>query len=82
MISGHETTDVQTLACIKKVYEEHSYLLDPHGAVAYDALDNFLVKHDGFTGVLLETAHPCKFLDVMCQVVDRDSVSMQIKCEN
>lgn len=79
LIFGHETTDTQTLACIKKVYKEHRYLLDPHGAVAYDALDNFLSKHDGYAGVLLETAHPCKFLDVMYQVVDRDSIPIPNK---
>ena len=41
--------------------------MDPHGAVAYLALKDSL--KDGEQGILLETAHPAKFLPVMKPLV-------------
>lgn len=58
-ISGATYSDDEIAATMKKCYEQTGYVLDPHGACAYQALKDNL--KDGETGVFLETAHPAKF---------------------
>jgi threonine synthase len=48
---------------VKKAYVETGYLLDPHGACGYRALEEGL--KEGEVGVFLETAHPAKFLETV-----------------
>ncbi|KAA6304049.1 Threonine synthase, partial [termite gut metagenome] len=62
-ISGASYNDGQIRETIKKVYRETNYLLDPHGACAYRALEELL--QPGQTGIFFETAHPAKFLETM-----------------
>lgn len=58
--------DADTLNTIKFVYDKYNYILDPHGAVGYYVLNSFLKnKKNNYTAILLETAHPAKFLDVI-----------------
>ena len=45
-------------------------LLDPHGAVGFKALNDYLSKHRGEQGIFLETAHPVKFYDVVEPVIN------------
>ncbi len=45
------------------------YTLDPHGAVAYLGLKKFLKPNQ--TGVLLETAHPAKFADILEPILNK-----------
>lgn len=59
-ISGYSYSDKQTRESIKKVYDEFGYMADPHGAIAYRALTEYLAEND-VVGVFLETAHPIKF---------------------
>ncbi|MDE1191246.1 MAG: hypothetical protein PW786_03795 [Arachidicoccus sp.] len=40
-------------------------MLDPHGAVAYKALEDYITTKPGNKGIILETAHPVKFPDVV-----------------
>jgi threonine synthase len=47
------------------VYAQTGYILDPHGAVAYKALQNYLMKHPLEAGFILETAHPVKFPEIV-----------------
>jgi threonine synthase len=63
--------DDTTRSTLKKIYEEHQYLLDPHGAVGYHALENYLADHPQQKGLVLETAHPVKFYDVVEAVIGR-----------
>ena len=42
-------------------YADHGYVLDPHGAVAYRALADYLQERPASRGIFLETAHPVKF---------------------
>jgi len=63
--SSMSVSDEETKTTIKKVYNDTGYLLDPHGAVAYKALNDYLQKHKNEKGILLETAHPVKFPDVI-----------------
>lgn len=60
-VKGFSYSDEQTFSCLKKVKEATGYVLDPHGAVAYLGLMDFLSQHPGYQGVFLETAHPGKF---------------------
>jgi threonine synthase len=60
-ISGYTVTDEQTRQTITSVYNDTGYVLDPHGAVAYYALNDYLKKHKDQKGIFLETAHPVKF---------------------
>lgn len=62
-ISGTTYTDEQIRETVKETWKEHHYLLDPHGACGYRALQGGLKP--GETGVFLETAHPAKFLETV-----------------
>lgn len=61
LISGYTVTDEATRDTIKKVYDSFHYILDPHGAVGYHALEAYLLAHPEQKGMVLETAHPVKF---------------------
>jgi threonine synthase len=54
-------SDEQTAKTMREVYEKYGYVLDPHGAVAFYALERYLEKNPGYKGFFLETAHPVKF---------------------
>ena len=63
-LSSYCITDAETKSTIQRVLQQYQYLLDPHGAVACNALEAYL--HDGNEkGIFLETAHPVKFYDVV-----------------
>ncbi len=66
-ISGCTYNDDQIRATIKQVFDTHKYLLDPHGAVGYQAVADNL--KEGEVGVFLETAHPAKFKDTVEPIV-------------
>ncbi len=63
VLTSYSITDEETINIIKQVYEQYNYLLDPHGAVAYYALQKYLNEHSNEKGIFLETAHPVKFPD-------------------
>ena len=69
-ISGYTITDDETKQIIKDVYHKKKYLLDPHGAVAYAALEKYQQANPGQKGIFLETAHPVKFYDVVEPVIN------------
>ncbi len=54
-------TDEITAETMREVYAKYDYVLDPHGAVGYFALEKYLEKHPDKRGFVLETAHPVKF---------------------
>ena len=64
-LSSFSVTDEETLATIKRVYLEYHYILDPHGAVGWLALEKHLQRQSGKKGIFLETAHPVKFPDAV-----------------
>ncbi|MBR5613098.1 MAG: pyridoxal-phosphate dependent enzyme, partial [Bacteroidaceae bacterium] len=66
-ISGATYTDEQIRETVKKAYQETGYLLDPHGACGYRALEEGL--KEGEVGVFLETAHPAKFLETVESII-------------
>ncbi len=66
-LSATSITDEQTKTTIRDVYDHHQYILDPHGAVGYLSLYEYLQAHPGQQGIFLETAHPVKFPEAVEQ---------------
>lgn len=70
-VKGFAFSDEATLEIMKKVFSDNDYLLDPHGAVGYLALTEFMKSSKG-KGIVFETAHPCKFMDVVKNISSDD----------
>ncbi len=68
-ISGYSVDDEKTLQTIRKVYAKYHYLLEPHSAVAYAALEQYLEENPGKKGFILGTAHPVKFPEAIEKAV-------------
>jgi threonine synthase len=83
-ILGFSFTDDQTVQGMKEIYEHFKYIIDPHGAVAYLGIKEFLKnemnnlkikdkdkkKTPHANCILLETAHPAKFADTVLKALD------------
>ena len=70
-IVGFAYEDSQVIAEIGHVYREHAYVLDPHSAIAWLALQDRLVDQPDARGVFLATAHPAKFREVVEPAIGR-----------
>lgn len=70
-LSSYSVSDAETLATIKEVYETENYILDPHGAVGYHALRQYIIDNPQQKGIFLETAHPVKFPSAVEQCINR-----------
>lgn len=66
-IASNTHNDVDTVAKMKEIYEKYSYTIDPHGAVGLLALEQYVKENniENYSGVVLETAHPTKFKDIV-----------------
>lgn len=64
-ISSYSFTDNETKEAMLKLYNDFTYVADPHGAVGYLGLKKYQETHPDTYGIFLETAHPVKFLDVV-----------------
>jgi len=64
-IYGYYFSDDATRNAMQSVYRASGYVLDPHGAVGYLGLKEFLKNNSDYTGIFLETAHPAKFNEVV-----------------
>ena len=53
------------------MYRRHGYLLDPHSAVAWLALHEYLAGEPDAPGVFVATAHPAKFREVVEPAIGR-----------
>ena len=70
-------SDSETLETIKKVYQRHKVLLEPHGSVGWSGLQHFLAfsandDNPSQVCVSLETAHPAKFPMEIQQILGFD----------
>ncbi len=70
LISGATYTDNMIKDTMQTCHKETGYILDPHGACGYRALQEGL--KDGETGVFLETAHPAKFKEKVDDILNID----------
>ncbi len=74
-LSSYSYDDITTASTIHRVYKTNNYILDPHGAVAFLAAEDFLDKLpttdiNKFKGaIILETAHPVKFPEVVEEAI-------------
>ncbi|QDO95064.1 threonine synthase [Formosa sediminum] len=68
-LSSYSFTDKETKVAMKEIYNDYSYIADPHGAVGYLGAKNYVETHPDAHCVCLETAHPTKFLDVVGEVI-------------
>ena len=65
-IQAYAFDDEQTKQAIKKGYSDYSYILDPHGAIAYLALQKLKESlGEEINGIFFETAHPAKFFEII-----------------
>lgn len=76
MISHCSVTDAETAQTISDVYQNCRYLLDPHGAVAYNGLLKYLAKHPSQKGIILETAHPVKFDETIKGITGQNAIEV------
>ncbi len=85
-VSSVSVSDEITKQTLLSVYKKYNYLCDPHGAVAYHALQSYLSTHTNDKGIFLETAHPVKFFDVVEPVTNEkvtvpESIQQQLQQE-
>lgn len=76
MITGFAYDDQQTRQAMREVYEKYSYVIDPHGAVGYLASEAWLADHPEDVTVVLETAHPSKFPETICEELGDDVLTI------
>jgi threonine synthase len=70
MIIGYSFSDNETIQAIKRVYQEHHYIVCPHTAIAWLALKKWQSNHpEPAIGIFLSTAHPCKFPEVFPEAI-------------
>jgi threonine synthase len=67
-IKGYSYTDEQIRTVIHDVYHKTGYILDPHGAIGYMALKEYMNSFDA-CGIFLETAHPAKFHSIVEKII-------------
>lgn len=75
-ISGFSFSDAETEEAIQEVHQKYNYVIDPHGAVGYLASEAWLAAHPEDSTVILETAHPSKFPEVITKVLGEHSIEI------
>ena len=68
LICGATYSDEQIKETMRQCYNETGYILDPHGACGYRALQENLKP--GEIGVFCETAHPAKFKEKVDDILN------------
>jgi threonine synthase len=63
--SAHTVDEAATEETIGRIHRQTGYLLDPHTAVGVKAAEAHLAQHAATPVVVLATAHPAKFPDVV-----------------
>ncbi|MEG0814337.1 MAG: threonine synthase [Mucinivorans sp.] len=67
-ITAFSFSDIQTQEAIRELYATHHYVSDPHSAVGYLGLKNF-VPGNPLAGFYIATAHASKFGDTIHQTL-------------
>jgi threonine synthase len=70
-LKGDRVTDERTREVIRQVYASSGYLTDPHTATGIEVWNRMkdALRYEQTFGVVLATAHPAKFIEVMEQEV-------------
>ena len=73
LFSAHMISDNETIEIINKVYIDHNYILDPHSAIGYGAvqkaLENNIISKD-MSVISLACAHPAKFPEIISKSIN------------
>ncbi len=92
---SYSSKDSSTYHCMKSFYNNFNYVMDPHTAVAADAVERLDNKLRNKT-IILSTAHPAKFPDVikdaglsieaipkkLNEVIHKEEVAIRLNAEN
>jgi len=68
-VKGYFYSDEETVEVMQEV-KKSGYTMDPHGAVGYLGLKDFMAENADYQGVFLETAHPGKFRETVEKALD------------
>jgi threonine synthase len=69
-IWGHSATDEETIAAMKTLHDRYGYVADPHTAVGFLGWEAYkFARPDPAQGLVLATAHPAKFADVVKKAI-------------
>jgi threonine synthase len=67
--SAFSYSDEETAESMRELLGEFQYVCDPHGAVGYRALKEYLAQLPGRQhGMFLHTAHPAKFSESVAPI--------------
>jgi len=95
-IYSNFATDDETVATIQNIYQNYNYVIDPHGAVGCCVLDKFnLCTKNQVHSIVLETAHPAKFADILetalnqkielpnrlAEYLNRKKIAQKVSCD-
>jgi len=69
--TSYSYCDAATRGAMYDLHQNHGYTADPHGAIGYLGLKDYMKEHPDGYGVFLETAHPVKFLPAVEPVVGK-----------
>jgi threonine synthase len=73
-IAGCCVTEEETVAAMRDCHDRFGYIIDPHGAVGYHAwMKKMRQRFPDTHGVVLETAHPAKFGNVV-----KDALGLEV----
>ncbi len=71
-IIGISISDTDTKHIIRQIYKKNGYILDPHTAVGVKAaLQYQLTDKDRYPIIVLSTAHPAKFKEIVEPVINK-----------
>jgi threonine synthase len=73
-IAAYSITDIETEQNIRFAYDSAGYVADPHTAVGLAALRLEQAKYPESRGVVMSTAHPSKFPEVVQKIIKRSLV--------
>ena len=74
-ISGNSVSDTETLDTIKSVYDRFGYIIDPHTAVGFRALEKSRQTNATLLNepsAVMSTANPAKFIEAIKEALDID----------
>ena len=73
---GYSVSDEDTRKAMFRVYTQSGYLMCPHTAVAFEAIERYRADDNSvFQSVFLGTAHPAKFIETVEDTLD---ISVQL----
>ncbi|TPV31531.1 threonine synthase [Paucihalobacter ruber] len=74
-LTSYSYSDEATKKALKRLYFDYNYIADPHGAVGFLAAEDYLKTNPNAHCVVLETAHPAKFLDIVEETI-RENIEL------